>query len=184
MLVEFTPKLMHFRKPHVYLNLPIFLHRYICHICDISQLCSWVASCSSLYHLTAAALWMFGAAMLPPVEPWTLREKHNRNIGIVIVICFACSLFENWNFSRWSKFKSDPLMARPSQWALYKTKTGDLTSFQFVETSFCGVYAIDNDLGGLCISSTETEDCSQFRQIECSLNLSRFNQQICINSDA
>ena len=41
-LVEFTPKLLHSSKLcgvlHFYPNPPKFLHRYICHICNIQQL--------------------------------------------------------------------------------------------------------------------------------------------------
>ena len=41
--LEFTPKLLQFHKSArsptlFYPNLTIFVHRYICHICDISQL--------------------------------------------------------------------------------------------------------------------------------------------------
>ena len=43
-LVEIIPKILHFAKLRVvywtfYPSFPIFLHRYICHICDILQLC-------------------------------------------------------------------------------------------------------------------------------------------------
>ena len=46
-LIKFTKQLLNFAKLHgllhFYPNLPIFLHRYICHICDILQLCSVAA---------------------------------------------------------------------------------------------------------------------------------------------